>query len=186
VTIMSPAEIGGIKSNEYRAINPQEKVPALKCTTTGLCIAESDTIARYLLSEYAHIGPSFHPNNPIANMMARLHDVYLSPIQTCLYKPGPPFGALGTRKDALTEYSRQLGIIANYMVNDGPYLCGDFVSIADATLFPSIVFASHFFPKFDSGLEQPIPAKIEAWFQGLIANDSAFSRVYDEVRNQNT
>ena len=183
MTVSSPSEIGGLKSDEYLKINPQSKVPALKNQITGLCIAESDTVSRYLLSEYAHVGPSFDPNNPVANMIARIHDVYLSPIQTCLYKPGPPFGIYGTRKDALAEYSRQLGIIANnYMVDGGSYLCGNEVTIADATLFPSMVFASRFFPKFDSGLDQPIPSKIEAWFQSLIENDPAFKKVYDEVR----
>ena len=172
-----------MKSEEYLKVNPESKVPALSCPSSNLCLGESDTICRYLISEYAHIGPSFQPNNPIANMIARIHDVYLSSIQTCLYKPGPPFGVYGTRMDALAEYSKQLHIIAdNYMSDEGPYLCGEDVTIADATVFPSIVFASRFFPKFDTGLDQPIPTKIENWFQSLINNDPAFKKVYDEVR----
>jgi glutathione S-transferase len=79
-------ELGGFKSDEYLAINPQGKVPALKCESTGLCIAESDTVARYLMSTYASEGPSFQPDNPISNMIARFHDIYLTSIQMCLYK----------------------------------------------------------------------------------------------------
>mmetsp|Transcript_44535 Transcript_44535/g.128740 ORF Transcript_44535/g.128740 Transcript_44535/m.128740 type:complete len:388 (+) Transcript_44535:108-1271(+) len=181
LAIMSPMDIGGFKSDEYLAVNPQGKVPSLKCQTTGTCVAESDTVSRYLLSEYACYGASFQPSNPVSNTMARFHDIYLTSIQMCLYKPGPPFGSFGTRKDALKEYSKQLYILADMMDPNGPYLCGPEVSLADATIFPSIVFASHMFPKFDHGIVQPIPAKIESWFQNLRNTDSAFTRVYDEM-----
>lgn len=179
---MSPMDLGGFKSAEYLAINPQGKVPALKDQSTGICIAESDTVGRFLLSEYAHYGPSFQPNNPISNTMARFHDIYLTSIQACFYKPSPPFGSFMTRKDALKEYSKQLYILADMMDPSGPYLCGTEVSLADATIFPSIVFAAHMFPQFDHGIEKPIPEKIEAWFQKLKSIDSTFQKVYDEVR----
>ena len=55
------------------------------------------------------------------------------------------------------------------------------MSLADATLFPSIVFAAHMFPKFDHGIEKPIPEKIAKWFQTIIGTDDAFKKVYDEV-----
>lgn len=135
------------------------------------------------MSIYASEGPSFLPDNPKSNMIARFHDIYLTTIQMCLYKPGPPFGIYGTRKDALKEYSKQLYVIADLMDDSGPYLCGDEVSLADAAVFPSIAFATVMFPKFDSGMEQPIPVKIEKWFQTMIETDEAFKKVYDEVRN---
>ena len=177
---MSPSEVGGFKSPEYLKINPQGKVPAMKCED-GLLIAESDTVSRYLISKYSDKGPTFQPDNPKSNMIARFHDVYLSSIQMCLYKPSPPFGIYGDRKQALKEYSRQLYVIADLMDDKGHYLCGDEVSLADATLFPSIVFAAHMFPKFDCGIDKPIPAKIESWFRRMIDTDVAFKKVYDEV-----
>lgn len=182
LVVRSPIELGGFKSDEYLAINPHGKVPALKCQTTGLCIAESDTVSRYLMSEYSHIGPSFLPDSPISNMIARYHDIYLQPIQTCLYKPGPPFGSIGSRKDALKAYSKQLYIISDLMDDAGPYMCGIDVSLADATVFPSIVFAAHMFPKMDSGIAtSPIPPKIENWYNRILEIDSSFKKVYDEV-----
>ena len=45
-----------------------------------------------------------------------------------------------------------------------------------------MVFASHMFPKFDAGIDKPIPENIEIWFQTMIASDDAFKKVYDEVR----
>lgn len=188
-SIVTPMELGGFKSEQYLAINPQGKVPSLKCQTTGRSFAESDTVCRYLLSTYADLGPSFQPENPLSNEIARFHDMYLTTIQTCLYRAGPPFGIFGTRKDALNEYSKQLYVISNLMDDQGPYMCGDEVSLADATVFPSVVFDSYMFPKFDSqGLfmeggqqQQPIPKKIEDWYQRMIDTDSAFKKVYAEI-----
>jgi glutathione S-transferase len=180
VSVVSPLDLGGFKSEEYLKISPQGKVPSMKCES-GLCIAESDTVCRYIMSTYADQGPSFQPDNPRSNQISRFHDFYLTTIQNCLYKPGPPFGIYGDRKQALAEYSKQLYVIADLMEDDAMYACGDEVSLADATLFPSVIFAVHLFPKFDSGLETPIPPKIEAWFQGLIEKDSAFKKAYDEV-----
>lgn len=180
VSVVSPLDLGGFKSEEYLKVSPQGKVPSMKCES-GLCIAESDTVSRYIMSTYADQGPSFQPDNPRSNQIARFHDLYLTTIQSCLYKPGPPFGIYGDRKKALAEYSKQLYVIADLMQDDAMYACGDEVSLADATLFPSVIFAVHMFPKFDSDLENPIPPKIEAWFQCLIEKDSAFKKAYDEV-----
>ena len=91
--------------------------------------------ARYLLSEYSHVGPSFQPNNLISNQIARFHDLCLTTIQMCLYKAGPPFGIYHTRQDALKEYSKQLYVIADlFPETPGPYICGSEVSLADATV----------------------------------------------------
>lgn len=163
-------------------INPQGKVPSLKCQTTGESFAESDTVCRYLIDTYSNLGPSFQPSNPLSNEIARFHDMYLTTIQSCLYRAAPPFGSFGTRKDALKEYSKQLYVIADLMMDDATYMCGDEVSLADATVFPSIVFAAFMFPKFDFGAENdPIPPKIQAWFQRMIDTDSAFEKVYNEM-----
>ncbi|KAG7350436.1 protein kinase C inhibitor [Nitzschia inconspicua] len=181
--VMSPAELGGFKSEDYLAISPQGKVPALKCQETGLCLAESDTVCRYLLSKYSYLGPSFQPDNARSNEIARFHDMYLTTIQSCLYRAVPPFGGFGDRMEALQEYSRQLYVISKLMDEDGPYLCGKDVSLADAAVFPSIVFASFMYPKFEHGIVgKPIPKNIEEWYQRMIDTDSAFQRVHEEIK----
>ncbi|VEU45102.1 unnamed protein product [Pseudo-nitzschia multistriata] len=121
-SVVTPMELGGFKSEEYLAINPQGKVPSLKCQITGRCFAESDTVCRYLLSTYSDLGPSFQPENPLSNEIARFHDMYLTTIQSCLYRAAPPFGPFWTRKDALNEYSKQLYVISDLMSEQGPYL----------------------------------------------------------------
>jgi len=191
VTIAAPTDIGGLKSSEYYAINPQQKMPALQCHHTSLCLGESDTICRYLLSTYATQGPSFQPDHPKSNFMARIHDMYLTPIQGCLYKASPPFGMFMTRPDAVREYVRQWHILEDLMEKDSTsssssssssswYLCGNEVALADATIFPSAVFARHMLPKF-SVVNPALPPKLEQWFQTVKTNDPAFAKVYDEI-----
>jgi glutathione S-transferase len=183
VSIVTPMELGGLKSEEYLKINPQGKMPTLQCTESGFSIPESDTISRYLLSHYAEIGPSFLPDNPKSNILCRFHDLYLASIQGALYKDRPPFSVYGSRKDALNEFCKQLQILDNMVDGNGPFLCGEEVSLSDATIFPTMVFVMHMLPKFD--LSHAIPSKLDTWFQGLKENDTVFKRVYTEVRAMN-
>ena len=180
VAIKNPAELGGLRSEEYRKVNPQGKMPCLVCRETGLNIAESDSIARYLMARYSHVGPSFQPDNPKSNFMARLHDMYLTTIQGFMYKATGPFGQFGTRKDAMSEYIRQLQIIEDLIDDqDGIYLCGADISLADVTLFPSCVFATYMLPKFD--VNPPLPRKMTHWFNTLRKKDPVLSQVFDEI-----
>jgi hypothetical protein len=52
-------------------------------------IPESDTIARYLLDKFDGKGPSFRPSSVAAraksDLLCRLHDVYITSIQVCVY-----------------------------------------------------------------------------------------------------
>lgn len=181
VSVVAPTEIGGVRSPEYLKINPQGKMPAL-VTRDGTCIAESDTIARYLISQYANEGPDFQIDNVKSNYLARLHDMYLTTIQGCMYKAVGPFGTFGTRQDALTEYVRQWNILDNLIDHDDDdmYLCGAEISLADATIFPSAVFAAHMLPKF--GISPALPPKIKAWFDRLRSQDMVFGKVYNEIQ----
>lgn len=185
VDIVSPMDVGGLKSEEYLAMNPQGKMPLLRVKETGMCIPESDTICRYLMSSYGNMGPSFQPDNVQSNLIARFHDTYLSPLQGCMYKAVPPFANFATRKDALVEFQKQMQIIDDMIdeERDGIYLCGKDVSLADASLFPTMVFARYFLPKFDvPGGDDPLPPKINKWFKDLIEQDLDFRKVHDEVR----
>jgi glutathione S-transferase len=179
IAIVAPTELGGLRSDEYLERNPQGKMPLLACHESGLNVAESDTIARYLLSEYVGTGPSFEPDNPRSNQIARLHDMYITTIQGCLYKPAPPFGTFGTRREAVVELVKQLQIIEDLVVEDGIYLCGEHVSLADATLFPTTVFAAYMLPKFD--VEPALPPKLSKWYQQVSTQDPDFSKIQQEI-----
>jgi glutathione S-transferase len=106
VKIVSPQELGGLRSAEYKALSPQGKMPLL-VEDDGTSVWESDAICRHLLDKHADTGPSLRPTTltarTAAEVICRHHDAYLGPIQGCLYKPVPPFGRFGTRAAALRE-----------------------------------------------------------------------------------
>jgi histidine triad (HIT) family protein len=218
VAVRPPADLGGVRSPAFAAINPERRMPALVRHGSGssdeaaaptplLGLGESDTICRYLLSSYPDRGPSFLPDHPLSNFLSRIHDVYMAPIQGCMYKADPPFGGYGTRSAAIREYKRQWSIVESLLPPDEDggggggggggnggttYLLGNEVSLADAALFPSAVFARHMLPKFDedgggAGREgsppspSPLPPRIEAWYQRVVASDADFARVRDEI-----
>lgn len=95
VDIVSPMTLGekGLKSEEYLSRNPQGKMPLLSIIdeknvsddSKVMNIPESDTICRYLLSEYEASSPSFLPNNTKSNLIARIHDMYLTTIQVSYF-----------------------------------------------------------------------------------------------------
>jgi len=179
VQISSPMDLGGLKTPEYLELNPQGKMPLL--VTDSINIPESDTICRYLLSTYK-TGADFQPDNPTSNLIARIHDMYVTTIQGCLYKAVPPFGIFGTRSDAIEELQKQLKIIDDLIDSEkhGIYLCGSEVSLADATLFPTMIFVALLLPKF--GVEDALPPKIAKWYDEVREKDQVFTKVYDEVK----
>ena len=201
VSILSPAHLGGLKSEEYKKLSPLGLMPCLTLPkhqhdeNPGLSsLVESDTIARYLLSKYSNVGPSFEPDNYQSNLLSRWHDMYLTTIQGCLYKPGSrlPLGDYPDRKSALEAYRKNWNIIESFLTDDNKYdgdeityLCGKDVSLADATLFPSAVFAMYMLPKFDADSENqeqpPLPPKLTSWFHNLRVKDDTFTKVYDEI-----
>lgn len=179
VEIKSPMELGGLKTPEYLALNPQGKMPLL-AIKDGISIPESDTICRYLLSTYGN-GPDFMIDDPRSNLVARIHDMYITTIQGCLYKAAPPFGIYATRSDALQELQKQLKVIDDLIPDekDGPYLFGNEVSLGDASLFPTMVFIDSMLPKF--GITDGVPSKLGSWFSTVREQDADFAKVYDEV-----
>jgi len=184
VDVVSPMEIGGWKSPEYLALNPQGKMPLLIVndgSTNGMTVPESDTICRYLLTKYNE-GPSFLPDDTKSNLIARLHDMYITTIQSCLYIETPPFGVYGTREKAIAELQTQFKIIDDLVDDDrnGLYITGSEVSLADTALFPTLVIYKFMEPLFGS-LAQPLPSKLDKWFEGLKDGDKDFSKVYTEI-----
>lgn len=155
VKVTSPMEIGGLRSEEFLALNPQGKMPLL-VEDDGIVVWEADAICRHLLEKHAASADSMSPADLAARtsseLLCRLHDAYIGPIQGCMYKPAPPFGRFGTRRAALQELRAQLATAESLCTDGGPYLCGSTLSLADATLFPTLVFVVHMLPKFDESL----------------------------------
>lgn len=154
--------LGGTKSPDFLKLNVHGKVPLL-VAEDGLVIAESDTISRYVIERFADHSPSFVPKSLalkyLSESIVRTHDLYISCIQGCMYKArGTSFSIHGTnRKAALEELRKQfLGIEQTIQSFDerhpsarkGDFLCGGDISLADATLFPTMVFCDFMLPQF--------------------------------------
>lgn len=151
VAVEPPSALGGLKSPEYLALNPQGKMPLL-VSDQGLKIYESDTIARYVLDVYSDRAPSFTPATPegraLDNLILRIHDVYIVAVQGSMYKATPPFGPFQSRWEALAELKKQVHVIDGLASEAGPFLTGAEITHSDAALFPTMIFMQHMLPKF--------------------------------------
>jgi len=197
VNVVSPMEIGGLRSEQYLALNPQGKMPML-VDEDGSVTWEADAICRHLLDKHASdaLRPADLRARTTSELLCRLHDAYLGPIQGCLYKPAPPFGRFGTRREALKELVAQLAVAESLCDATGPYLTGASFTLADATLFPTLVFVAHMLPKFDESLvraDDAPPAaprdaaaevlgpRLLAYWAHMTTKDAEGMRVRDEI-----
>ena len=191
VSIVSPMSLGGLKSTEYLAKNPQGLMPLFVLSEGDEPIPESDTIARFLCNTFATRGPELAPASPVAaarvDKICRHHDLYIAPIQGALYKATgpnmfPPFGRFATRSAAIGELIKQVkaleGMVAPY---GGPYLCGSSPTGADCALFPTCCFLMKMLPKFDVDTNDAFGPTLSKWWEHMSTNDPVGVRVYGEI-----
>jgi len=127
---------------EFRAINPQMRVPALS-VPTGDVLIQSLAIIEYL--DETHPEPPLLPQDPIARAQARA----LAEIVACDIHPLNNIGSLRYLKREL--HHEQAAIDAWYhhwvltgfealeaLVRPGPYACGGAVTVADLCLVPQV------------------------------------------------
>eukprot|EP00929_Paragymnodinium_shiwhaense_P058306 TRINITY_DN29188_c0_g1_i1.p1 TRINITY_DN29188_c0_g1~~TRINITY_DN29188_c0_g1_i1.p1 ORF type:complete len:444 (+),score=122.49 TRINITY_DN29188_c0_g1_i1:89-1420(+) len=191
VEIQAPSALGGLKGEDYLALNPQGKMPLMKLAD-GSAVYESDTIARYLTDKFADVEPSFLPATPesraLDNLIARLHDVYVVALQACMYKAAPPFGIFGSRWEALAELRKQVRIINDLASSDGPFLTGSAIGQSDAALLPTMVFMQFMLPKYmqegwEWSEEEAFGPKLVKWWRHMTSDSvPAGKRVYEEIQ----
>lgn len=129
---------------------------------------ESSVILEYLEEAYQRDftgegdskEPPFIPRNlelrAVMNLIIRTHDVYIaspnstqpgsSHTQGCMYLPTQGRRKINDadRASKLAELWKQLAILEGLIV--GPFCCGAEVSLADFTLFPTLVYCEYFLP----------------------------------------
>jgi glutathione S-transferase len=137
---MEPAP-GGMGSDEYKAINPTGKIPALEIDGPRgrQCIAESTVICEYLEAVYPQ--PALIPAEPIAQaqtrMIARMTDLYIAPHNTPLNRMGPNRDeALIAQQAAL--FAKGFHYIESFM-GPGPFAVADAPTLGDCALAPFII-----------------------------------------------
>ena len=135
-------EGGHNRRPEFRAVNPQMRVPAL-VVPTGDVLIQSLAIIEYL--DETHPEPPLLPKDPIARAQARA----LAEIVACDIHPLNNIGSLRYLKREL--HQEQAAIDAWYhhwvltgfeaieaLVRPGPYACGGAVTVADLCLVPQV------------------------------------------------
>lgn len=179
ITIKSPADIGGLSSEQFQSLNPYRKMPVL-LLQDGTAFPESQVIESYILDKFRGVGPDLIPGTPElrahAILMARIHDQYIAPIQGCLYKP---MDSTEERAKQVAQLSQQLDILEQYCL--GPYMCGEELSFADTSLMPTFVFMNYILPKHFgwTSIFSRRP-KLERWWETL-NSDPDLAKVIQEI-----
>ena len=161
-------------SEEYRAVNPQKRVPAL-VLSTGDVLLQSLAIVEYL--------DEVHPEPPLlpADAIARAHVRAVAQIMACDIHPLNNLAALNYLKGPLKQDQAAVddwyrhwvtqGFDAiEALLHPGPYAFGAQVTMADLCLVPQVFNARRF--KIDMG-KYPKIAAVDAACLKLPAFDKA-------------
>ena len=127
---------------EYRAVNPQMRVPAL-VIGSGEVLIQSPAIIEYL--DETHPDPPFLPKEPVARARARA----LADIVACDIHPLNNTSPLRYLKRAMHQEQSAIDAWYHHWVTEGfealeallepgPYCCGSAVTIADIFLVPQV------------------------------------------------
>jgi len=174
VAIHLSAGGGQHKTPEYRAINPQMRVPAL-ALDDGRVLTQSLAIIEYL--DEVHPEPPLLPADPVARAQVRaaaqivacdLHPLNNSMVLT--YLKGP----LHHDQDTINAWYHHWINIGfeglEAMLRPGPYAFGDRVTLADVCLVPQVFNAR----RFKAPLERfPKIVAVDAACGKLVAFDAA-------------
>jgi len=169
---------GHNKRPEFRAVNPQMRVPAL-VTPAGDVLIQSLAIIDYLDATYPD--PPLFPKDPIARAKARA----LAEIVACDIHPLNNIGPLRYLKNVMAQEQSAIDawyhhwVIAGFeaieaLIEGAPYACGGQVTLADLCLVPQVYNARR--------LKVPLDK-----FPKIVAVDEACLRLaaFDRARPEN-
>jgi maleylacetoacetate isomerase len=134
---------GGLNRRpEFRAVNPQMRVPAL-VAPSGEVLIQSLAIIEYL--DETHPEPPLLPDNPLARAQARA----LAQIIACDVHPLNNIGPLRYLKRAMHQEQSAIDTWYHHWIIEGfealealvrpaPYACGAQVTVADICLVPQV------------------------------------------------
>jgi maleylacetoacetate isomerase len=159
---------------EFRAVNPQMRVPVL-VTPAGDVLIQSLAIIEYL--EETHPEPALLPKDPIARAKVRA----LAELVACDIHPLNNIGPLRYLKNAMGQEQSAIDawyhhwVIAGFealeaLIEPAPYTWGDRVTLADLSLVPQVYNAR----RLKVPLEQfPKIVSVDAACMALAAFDRA-------------
>ena len=133
---------GRNKRPDFRAVNPQMRVPVL-VTSSGDVLIQSLAIIEYL--EETHPEPALLPKDPIARAKVRA----VAELIACDIHPLNNISPLRYLKNAMGQKQNVIDawyhhwVIAGFeaieaLINPAPYACGTEVTLADLCLVPQV------------------------------------------------
>jgi maleylacetoacetate isomerase len=171
-------EGGHNRRPEFRAINPQMRVPVL-ITSKGDVLIQSLAIIEYL--DEIQPEPALLPKDPVARAKARA----LAEMIACDIHPLNNIGPLRYLKNDMGQEQSAIDtwyhhwVIAGFealemLMGSGPYVCGDQVTVADLCLVPQLYNARR--------LKVPLEK-----FPRIVAADAACQALaaFDRARPEN-
>jgi maleylacetoacetate isomerase len=171
-------EGGHNRRPEFRAVNPQMRVPVL-ITPKGDVLIQSLAIIEYL--EEIQPEPALLPKDPIARAKARA----LAELIACDIHPLNNIGPLRYLKNDMSQEQSAIDtwyhhwVIAGFealetLMGPGPYVCGEQVTVADLCLVPQVYNARR--------LKVPLEK-----FPKIVAADAACQALaaFDRARPEN-
>lgn len=183
VSIRSPKDFGGIKTESYLKLNPLGKIPLLVVSKPGHedhAIFESSIICEYLAEEFDNKLPSFCPATAEARAKARLIanllDLYVGPHHPFMYK-----NLEGDRANEVQKMHIGFDAIEHVLDAKGPYAAGETLSLADCCLWGNFPFYDFMLPTFFGWHPTEGRPKLKAWWEHMKNESTAAKQTYTEV-----
>ncbi len=175
---------GGVRSAEYRAVNPLRLVPAL-VLDDGTVLPESEIIVEYLEDRFP--SPPLRPEAPAerarARLLARIVDEYLAAPLKQLFEVAKAGGGPDKAAAQREAVEAALGHIARHLAG-GTHALGDRLTTADCALVPLLFFVARsarmdaaLFGGGDPFARHP---RLAAYWQSIVRDPSA-ARVIAEL-----
>ncbi len=179
VEILPPP--GGSKSPEFLAINPLGKVPCL-VTDEGAAVPESGIIVEYLEALYPErpLTPACPDEATRSRLVARIGELYvLAPLSKLFNQVDPKARDAEVVAAAVAELETGLAHLEAFISPSGPYATGEYLTLADCQLVPTLFFVRTLGPLFGKDWLAAHP-RIAAYVASVSADESA-GRIQGEM-----
>jgi len=179
VEILSPP--GGSKSPEFLAINPMGKLPCL-VTDEGQAVPESGIIVEYLEALYPErpLTPACPDEATRARLVARIGELYvLAPLSKLFNQIDPNTRDAELVAGAIAEFEAGMAHLEAFISPSGPYATGEYLTLADCQLVPTLFFVRALGPAFGKDWLNQFP-RIGAYLKA-IAGDESVAKIQGEM-----
>jgi glutathione S-transferase len=174
---------GGRKSAEFLAMNPMGKVPCL-ITDEGAAVPESGIIVEYLEALYPErpLTPACPDQATRSRLIARIGETYvLTPLSRLFGQLDPATRDEEVVGAAIAEMEVGLGYLELYLDDEGPYATGEYLTLADCQLAPTLFYVRALGPLFGKDWLNAFP-RVGAYLKAVRA-DETVARINAEMKD---